>query len=69
MEFLEVMSSTMIVTEAKDWLTDIWSIPSSILEILLVNKWSCFSCQYSGIQRSFIRKHCSMKHKGKNIFS
>jgi len=69
MGFLEVTSSTMTVTEAKDWLTDTWSIPSSILGIPLVNGWSCFSCQYSCIQRSSMRKHCSMEHKGENIFS
>ena len=68
MEFLEVMNQTMTVTEAKDWLTDIWTIPSSIPGIPLINGWSCFSCQYSCVQRNSMRKHCSMKHKGENVF-
>ena len=35
MEFLKVMNQTMTVTEAKDWLTDTWTISSSISGILL----------------------------------
>ena len=35
MEFLEVMNQTMTITEAKDWLTDTWTIPSFIPEIPL----------------------------------
>jgi len=35
MEFLEVINQTMTVTEAKDWLTDTWTIPSSISGIPL----------------------------------
>src|SRR5438270_11941022 len=69
MEFLEVTNQTITVTEAKDWLTDTWTILSSISGIPLVNGWSCFSCQYSCIQRNSMRKHCSMEHKGENIFS
>ena len=37
MEVLKVMNQTMTVTEAKDWLNDTWTIPSSIPEIPFVN--------------------------------
>jgi len=37
MEFLKVTNSTMTVTEAKNWLTDIWTISSAISGIPLVN--------------------------------
>ena len=59
----------MTVTDAKDWLAETWFIPSSIPHISCVNEWSCFFCQYFCVQRNSMRKHCSMNHKGENIFS
>ena len=69
MEFLEVRKTTMTVTEAKDWLTDTWTIPFFISGIPLSDGWICFLCQYSCIEKSSMRSHCSLEHKGLNIFS
>ena len=69
MKFLEVMNQTMTITEAKDWLTDTWTIPHIISGIPLSNGWICFLCQYSCIGKNFMRTHCSVEHKGLNTFS
>ena len=69
MEFLEVINQTMTVTEAKVWFTETWTIPSSIPGIPLSDGWICFLCQYSCIEKSSMRSHCSLEHKGLNAFS
>jgi hypothetical protein len=69
MEFLEVINQTMTVTETKVWFTETWTIPSSIPGIPLSDGWICFLCQYSCIEKSSMRSHCSLEHKGLNAFS
>ncbi len=59
----------MTVTEAKNWLTDTWTIPSFISGIPLSDGWICFLCQYSCIEKNSMRSHCSLEHKGLNAFS
>ena len=68
MKFLKVMTQTMTVTEVKDWLTETWIISEIISGIPLSDGWICALCQYSCIEKSSMRSHCSLEHKGLNAF-
>jgi Orsellinic acid/F9775 biosynthesis cluster protein D len=65
---LNIEGPTMTSTEAKAWISEIWIISRPVEGVPIIKGLKCSGCNYSSVEKTAMKTHCSEKHKGQGLF-